>query len=124
MDCPVAHSTFQQAEHSYLTEYAGHPNSFDSGSTPTTVSRGLNLNGADPKSVLATFAACAHANDWMMTPESPGASGNPEQRGTKTFPGGWPASLYIEMNMHPTDYRGNPSGPPNIEILIKTDFVP
>lgn len=123
LNCPVVNSTFQQSEHSSLTEYAGHKNSFDGGETPTTMFRDINLNGADPKSVLATLAACAESNGWTMTPESTNAS-NFEQRGTKTYPDGWSASLYIEADMHPTVYRGSPTRQPNIGILIRTDFVP
>jgi hypothetical protein len=83
------------------------------GTSPTMVARGFYLNGADPAQVLATFAICAHNSSWVSYQQTAD-----NFSATKTFPGGWQASLTIGVSMHAPF-----ANQPIVQVVIESEAV-
>lgn len=65
------------------------------GTTPTELHRLYRLDNADEGRVVAVLASCARASGWAVQERVLGADMFPTATGTKSFSGGWQASILI-----------------------------
>jgi len=82
------------------------------GTSPTLVAREYYMNGADTKGVLNAFAGCAQADGWQMSQ----TFDNSSLQATKTFPGGWLATLLIAI-----EKQAPHNAQPVVEVQLETD---